>query len=137
MKSKDETLSFMQSWKDNFKKKSLSDDATICEEINILRTIINTATTVAEAYNEYGRGASDMQTEFKSIFYREDCYDYLLEKGFNHAEAFELSELIRKGRYSHYNPSIIHQNIVGVDFYEWAKGVRYLPSRQRIFDKLV
>lgn len=136
MKSKDETLSFMQSWKDAFKKKSLSDNATICEETNILRIIINTATTVSAAYKEFGRGAADMQTEFKSIFYREDCYDYLLEKDFNQSEAFELSEIIRKGRYSQYNPSVIHQNIVGVDFYEWAKGVRYLPSRQRIFEKL-
>ena len=136
MKSKDETLSFMQSWKDSFKKKSLSNNATICEETNILCTIINTATTVAEAYEEFGRGAADMQTEFKSIFYREDCYDYLLEKGFNYAEAFELSELIRKGRYRYCTPSIIHRNIVGVDFYEWAKGVRYLPSRQRIIERL-
>lgn len=137
MKTKDETLSFMQSWKDAFKKKSLSYDATLCEETNILRTIINTATTVAEAYDEYGRGAADMQTEFHNIFYREDCYDYLLKKDFNQSEAFELSEIIRKGRYSHCNPSIVHQNIVGLDFYEWAKGVRYLPSRQRIFDKLI
>jgi len=136
MKTKEETLIFMEKWKEIFRNKASFDEVLNTGEDDFLSALIDAAPTVIEAYEDYGRGGADMQTEFHNIFYREDCYDYLIGRDFKHEDALELSEQIRKGRYGFYEHSILHQLLVGVDFCEWAKGVRYLPSRQKIFDLL-
>ena len=136
MKTKEETLEYMQKWKDIFATKDSFDEVLETGEDDFLSALIDAAPTVIEAYIDYGRGGADMKSEYENIFFREDCYDYLIRKKFSHDDAIKLSEIIRKGRYGFYDHSILHQMLVGPDFCEWAKGVRYLPSREKIFDLL-
>ena len=90
-----------------------------------------------EIYIEFGKNISDIEDDyaFNNIFYREDLFEYLLEKNYDKKEAFELMECIRKGKLRHQKISGL-ANKAGKDFYEWAVKVRYLPSRKHIFDCL-
>ena len=65
--------------------------------------------------------------------FREDCYDYLIEKGFDEEMAYNLMEIIRKGKYR-FEENQIESSKLPEDFYKWAKVVKFLPLRKSIFD---
>ena len=65
--------------------------------------------------------------KISEIQYREECFDYLVNSGFIEDEAFELSEIIRKGMYRHEKKQI-HKDRLSEEFVDWAKSVTYLPS---------
>lgn len=70
---------------------------------------------------------------FHYIYYREDCFEYLIENGYNKNEAFELMECIRKGKHWHKQWEEFAEKM-SVELYDWAINVKYLPSRKHIFD---
>ena len=86
-----------------------------------------------EVYFKIGDLFYDADSRFENICYREDCYDYLRDKGLDESEARKLMEVIRKGQYRFKKYQITSEKLTD-EFYAWAKGVKYLPSRRMLKD---
>ncbi len=95
----------------------------------------------ADVYEKIGSMLSLIKSilGFENIFFREDCFEYLLQKGFDNKEAYELmNEVSQEECNPHYK--IFYKRFFSRSeklerkFYEWAEKVRYLPSRKLIFE---
>ena len=93
----------------------------------------------ADIRNEEKRCSSDLLPQYESIFFREDLFEYLLQKGLDNKSAYALMNiageeskfpLFRFHRYESFKRS----KVLDKEFYEWAEKVRYLPSRRLIFE---
>lgn len=100
-----------------------------------VKLIIGESETDEDAYAKVGEALCVSDTSFSNIYFREDCYDYLRVIGFKHKKAFKLMEIIRKGCYR-FEKNQIKSNKLPDEFCEWAKGVKYLPSRMIFKDML-
>ena len=69
---------------------------------------------------------------FNDIFFREDCYEYLMNSGLTKEEACHLTTRIRKGKFSSNDFQIYANKLPEKDFFLWAFRVQYLPSRRAI-----
>lgn len=112
----------------------LKNELTIHPIVNWLsedciKQIIKESASGEDAYRRLGKLLSESDSHFEDIYFREDCYDYLLTKGFDKIVAFELMEVIRKGQYR-FEKYQITSDKLSDEFYKWAKGVKYLPSRK-------
>ena len=100
---------------------------TICE--------INDSEMVYKTIGSLKNLTVDDNTEyqpFEDIYFREDCYDYLINAGFSTTEADRLTYLIRTGRYSFEKQQIL-KDMLSPDFFNWAVNVKYLASRIHFF----
>lgn len=102
-------------------------------DVETLRQIIEKSRDIEDAYIKIGKAMTESNNHLKKIGFREDCYDYLKEQGFKQNEAYSLMEIIRKGQYR-FEKYQIQSDKLPQEFYEWAKGVKYLPSRKVIKD---
>lgn len=69
---------------------------------------------------------------FNDIFFREDCYEYLINSGLTKEEACHLTTHIRKGKFSSNDFQIYASKLHERGFFLWAFRVRFLPSRRAI-----
>lgn len=102
-------------------------------DIDVLKKIIEENSSDEEIYIKFGEILAESDSCLNNIYFREDCYDYLMANGFEEKEAFELMEVIRKGQYR-FEKHQIKSTRLSDEFYEWAKGVKYLPSRAILND---
>ncbi len=65
---------------------------------------------------------------FEDIYFREDCYDYLMANSLNNEESERLMHLIRTGRYSFEKNQILKDKL-SPDFFNWAVETTFLSSR--------
>lgn len=85
---------------------------------------MNIAKVLSVVYDNY---------EFENIYFREDCYEYLIKSGFTKKEAYDLTTRIRKGKFNSNDFFDINKDKVPEkNFFLWAFRVRYLPSRRVI-----
>ena len=101
--------------------------------VETLSQIIEKSRSTENVYIKIGKMLTEADSYFKKINFREDCYDYLKGQGFKQNEAYSLMEVIRKGQYR-FEKYQIQSDKLPQEFYEWAKGVKYLPSRKVIKD---
>lgn len=85
-----------------------------------------------KVYAFIGDFFSTKETPFKDIHYREDCYEYLVKLGYKPKIAIEIAEEIRKGIWSVRDSKL--KKGVPKDFLKWAEGVKYLVSRDVIYE---
>ena len=97
----------------------------------IVKDLLKSSKTAEDFYLEFGKCASDMESEFSNIIFREDCYDYLMGQGMSEDKAFRLSEKIRKGMFKYLEDTTEYDKFIDNSFKNWAKGVKYLPYRER------
>ena len=98
-----------------------------------IKQTIKESASGEDAYRRLGELLSESDSHFENIYFREDCYDYLIQKGFKEKEAYNLMEIIRKGKYR-FEKYHISSDKLPEEFYNWAKGVKYLPSRKVLKD---
>lgn len=99
----------------------------------VFKSIIKQSATGEEAYIKLAEILTVADTSFSSIGFREDCYDFLIEQGFNTEDAYALMEIVRKGQYR-FDRFQVKSAKLSEAFCEWAKTVKYLPSRKIIYD---
>ena len=99
----------------------------------MVKSILKQSSSEENAYIKLAQLLTIADTSFLNIGFREDCYDYLIQKGFNEKEAANLMEIIRKGKYR-FEKYQISSDKLSKEFYDWAKGVKYLPSRKVLKD---
>ena len=86
-------------------------------------------------YEKIAKSKNTASSKFDGIYFREDCYDYLISQGFDHKDAYKLMNTIRMGIY--HNPKHQHFKDRLTDaFIKWAIDMRFLPSRNQIFSAL-
>lgn len=108
-------------------------------DTDTVKQVIKDCQNGEEAYIKLGEFLSESKSSFNGVSFREDCYDYLITKGFDDKEAFDFMEIIRKGKYR-FEKHQIKSDKLPDDFCEWAKCVKYLPSRnilKDMFDKRI
>ena len=123
---------------DNQLKKSSGTEFNVFQIMNWIDTdaikqTIKDCQNGEEEYIKLGELLSEADSSFDGISFREDCYDYLMANGFDEKEAFDLVEVIRKGQYR-FEKHQIKSDKLPDEFHEWAKGVKYLPSRKVLKD---
>ena len=128
---KTETLRFIESVKEKVEK---GNNLSKTQAPEIVKNMIKSSRTAEEFYLEFGKRSSDMESEFNNIVFREDCYEYLIEFGMLEDKAFELSEIIRKGRFNFIKDTTEYDNFLERPFINWAKGVKYLSYRERCME---
>jgi len=134
MYSKNETIEFHDKLCKKAKTAEIKFNSEgILDNIDDIVQIINESENGTEAYTKTGQHLSEMGNVFGDIFFREDCYDYLISKGIGDKTACDLTTRIRKGQYRFPKYQIISDRLSN-DFYKWANNVLYLPSRKLIFD---
>ena len=82
-------------------------------------------------------GPAPKDPPFEGISYREDLFEYLLEKGFDRYQAFRLMGKIIYHEYR--SVYTVKRNFsfpdnLSPEFHDWAERVLYLPSRRSIFE---
>jgi DNA polymerase III alpha subunit (gram-positive type) len=134
MYSKNETIEFLDKLCKKAKTVEIKFSSKgLLDNIDDIIQIINKSESGTEAYTKIGQHLSEMVNVFGDIFFREDCYDYLISKGIDDKTACDLITQIRKGQYRFPKYQITSDRLSD-DFYEWAKDVLYLPSRKLIYD---
>ena len=126
LKSKEETIRHIN---ENGGELLLKDSTGFStDEIKELSDILNfeSAETV---YCKLGRFLSNQDGTFDGIYFREDCLEYLTSIGVMLGDAIEIMEIIRKGGWKKYDC----KTDLPKEFVKWARGVRYLASRQSVF----
>ena len=98
---------------------------------NSVKKLLKTSKTAEEFYVEFGKYSADMESEFNNIVFREDCYDYLVERGMPVDKAFKLTRIIRTGRLRFLKDTDEYDEFLEKAFINWAKGVQYLPYREK------
>ena len=139
MYTKQETLELLKHLMTAQKENNLvtpEQEQSVSYRIN-LKTICENK-SAEEAYKIIGSLKSvtvDDDTEyqpFKDIYYREDCYDYLISIGLSADEAESLTYIIRTGRYGFEKKQILRDKLPA-DFFDWAVTVKFLTSRIHFF----
>ena len=93
----------------------------------------------ADIRSEEKKYSSDLLPQYESIFFREDLYEYLLQKDIDNKSAYSLMNIAGEEskfllfRFHRYE-SFKHSKVLDKEFYKWAEKVRYLPSRKLIFE---
>lgn len=128
MITKTETLNFIESVKEKLEK---GDKLSKTQAPQIVKSMLKSSKTAEEFYLRFGRGGANMDSEFNDIAFREDCYDYLVERGMPEDKAFKLTDIIRKGRFNFLKDTTEYDNFLENPFINWAKGVKYLTYRER------
>ena len=131
MITKTETLKFIETVKQKVEK---GDKLSKSQAPKIVKDLLKSSKTAEDFYLEFGRRSSNMESEFNNIVFREDCYEYLIELGMSEDKAFELSEIIRKGRYGFLKDTAEYDNFLDNSFKNWAKDVKYLSYRERCME---
>ena len=130
MISKAECLKLIEVNNKNSKKLVFNNNIVKAQvDAELINNILNENLSAEDTYTKLGNALSVTDSDFADINFREDCYDYLLSKGFDENGAFELMEVIRKGQYRFEKHQITSDKLTE-DFYNWARGVKYLPSRK-------
>lgn len=143
MYSKKETLDFLAYLKNALSENSLA--TTEAEMYNYQRSelqIIKESDSSKTAYELLGKGhctsiSPDYETvdyvPFADIYYREDCYDYLISEGISVGDACRLTTIIRMGAYERKGKQLFGDKLPG-EFNRWACTITYLGSRSTIFE---
>ena len=143
MYSKKETLDFLAYLKNALSENSLA--TTEVEMFNYQRSelqIIKESDSSKTAYELLGKGhctsiSPDYETvdyvPFADIYYREDCYDYLISEGISVGDACRLTTIIRMGSYERKGEQLFADKLPG-EFNRWACTITYLGSRSTIFE---
>ena len=136
MYTKSETLDFLA-----YVHKVAQNDILLCfdpyqgENFREMADIIRNEVSPNAIYEKIGKSKTTADSEFDGIYFREDCYDYLISQGFNHTDSYKLMETIRRGMY--HNPKYQHfKDRLSDEFIKWAIDMRFLPSRNHIFSAL-
>ena len=136
MYTKAETLDFL-----SYAHKVAQNDILLCfdpyqgESFREMADIIRNEASPNAIYERIGKSKATAGSEFDCIYFREDCYDYLISQGFNHTDAYKLMETIRRGMY--HNLKYQHfKDRLRDEFIKWAIDMRFLPSRNHIFSAL-
>lgn len=95
---------------------------------DIKRAIIDSS-SAEDAYIKISKILTDCDYSFDNIYYREDCYEYLIEMGLEKEEAMFLTKKIARGFCYHVNFQV-ESDKLPESFLQWTKGVRYLPRRK-------
>lgn len=95
---------------------------------DIKRAIIDSS-SAEDAYIKISKLLTDCDYYFDNIYYREECYEYLIGKGLDEEEAMFLTKKIARGFCYHVNFQV-ESDKLPEDFLQWTKGVRYLPRRK-------
>ncbi len=74
-------------------------------------------------------------TPYKDIHYREDCYEYLVDLGYEPELAIAIAEEIRKGIWNARDTKL--KEGAPEDFLKWAESVKCLVSRSVIMDNFM
>ena len=98
---------------------------------NSVKKLLKTSKTAEEFYIEFGKYSADMESEFNNIVFREDCYDYLVGCGMPEDIALNLTHIIRTGRFRFLKDTDEYDEFLEKAFINWAKGVQYLPYREK------
>ncbi len=90
-------------------------------------------------FDEDRKRSSTLMPIFENIFFREDLFEYLLQKGFDNKGAHALMNEVGQEEYNphykiFYKRFFSRSEKLDREFYEWAEKVRYLPSRKLIFE---
>ena len=96
-----------------------------------VKKLLKTSKTAEEFYIEFGKYSADMESEFNNIVFREDCYDYLVCLGMSEKSALKLTHIIRTGRFRFLENTDEYYGFLEEAFISWAKGVQYLPYREK------
>ncbi|MBR5201985.1 MAG: hypothetical protein IKW45_01865 [Clostridia bacterium] len=131
MITKVETLRFIESVK---KKVEKGNNLSKTQAPEIVKSMLKSSKTVEEFYFNFGKSSADMDSQFKDIVFREDCYDYLIKSGMPKDKALKLTDIIRKGRFNFLKDSTEYDNFLENSFINWAKGVKYLSYRERCME---
>ena len=143
MYSKKETLDFLAYLKNALSENSLA--TTEVEMFNYQRSelqIIKEADSIKTAYELLGKGHCTSNSPnydtldyvpFADIYYREDCYDYLISEGISIGDACRLTTIIRMGSYERKGEQLFADKLPG-EFNRWACTITYLGSRSTIFE---
>ena len=136
MYTKAETLDFL-----SYAHKVSQNDILLCfdpyqgESFREMADIIRNEACPEKIYKKIGKSKAAVSNEFDGIYFREDCYDYLITQGFDYKDAYKLMETIRRGMY--HNPKHQHfKDRLTDEFSKWAIDTRFLPSRNQIFSAL-
>ena len=103
------------------------------ESFSEIVKVIRETDNFVDLYNALGSLMSTKDSDYKNIHFREDCYEYLIENGFDKMDAYDLMQGIRKGTFSRSKFDEFRERLDN-NFNEWAYGVKYLPSRVMLFD---
>lgn len=145
MYTKKETLEFLTYLKDAAERNLLAtkDSDRFNYQRSMLEEIIK-ADSAEKAYELLSKGksgtynsnrcSSDDYLPFKNIYYREDCYDYLIERGFSESDVKKLTRSIATGSFRR-NASKLFKDRLSDIFFKWADNTAYLGSRTSIFDE--
>lgn len=133
MITKSECINFLQLQVEKASAGNLYIPESELYDANAVIQTIEESASGEEAYTNLGKVLTIADFSFKNISYREDCYDYLTCCGFDEAEAYELMEVIRKGKYRFERYQITTDKLPE-EFFQWAKAVKYLPPRKIIYD---
>lgn len=127
---KKECISFLE--KQRAKERLIVTAPNSETDAEVFKSIIKQSATGEEAYIKLAEILTVADTSFSSIGFREDCYDFLIEQGFNTEDAYALMEIVRKGQYR-FERFQVKSDELSEAFFEWAKTVKYLPSRKIIY----
>ena len=143
MYTKKETLDFLA-----YLKKTLSENSLVTKEAEMYNyqrselQIIKETDSIKTAYELLGKGhctsiSPDYETvdyvPFADIYYREDCYDYLISEGISVDDACRLATIIRMGTYKRKGEQHFRDKLPE-EFNYWARTITYLGSRSSIFE---
>lgn len=128
---KSETLKFIENVRKEVEK---VNNLSKTQAPEIVKNMIKSSRTAEEFYLEFGRCSADMDSQFKDIVFREDCYDYLVRRGIPKENAFKLTDIIRKGQFNSLKDITEYDNFIENSFINWAKGVKYLSYRERCME---
>lgn len=128
---KKECISFLE--KQRAKERLIVTAPNSETDAEVFKSIIKRSATGEEAYIKLAEILTVADTSFSSIGFREDCYDFLIEQGFNTEDAYALMEIVRKGQYR-FERFQVKSDELSEAFFEWAKTVKYLPSRKTIYE---
>ena len=137
MYTRQETIDLLQHIIEAEKTNSLMtpDSERINSYRSILKKIINSE-FAESAYRNIALFSNvyqdDIYVSFEDIWYREDCFEYLLSQDFSYKEAKRLTDIIRMGLYC-YDSHQIFKDRLSDDFINWAVKTCYLTSRYTIY----
>ena len=110
----------------NFLKERINDIDLNCD----IKSIIKDSVNLNDAYLKVGQFYSDMGLSYKGIVFREDLFDVLIKK-YDLEFTKSLVECVRKGKFNDF----MQKDILSNQFKKWACLVKYLPSRELLFNE--
>lgn len=138
MYSKEETLKLLSYLIKAAKENTLATPEH--ERTNYYRIcikIIKDSGSAEIAYQRFAASENYVDNEhyvpYENIWYREDCFEYLLDQGFNKKTADKLTHIIWCGDYYCESYQFNTDNLPE-EFVNWALITKHLASRNSIFD---